>query len=355
MSLFTLQAGSRAYRKIQRDGLRAGDVGAVFGASGAAKWLAISGLDKAIFGRWLAASEQQILTFGTSVGAFKLAAAAQHNPVAALDRLAVAYIEQQYPDGLTREAIAQQLDLILDKTIPDAARHEILGNPRYLFSCAATACPGLLGSEQAPLQWLGMAGTALRELSPQRLQLRANLRRIIFCSEQARVLMQPQAGNFVALSEASLKPAIIASGSLPLYMHGVQGLHPHTLRDGGLLDYHPVPSNLLAAQQGLVLYPHFFPHLVERWFDKFYPWRKVTADRLEDVVLISPSQAFCDSLELGRVPDRSDFKRYYNRDAERMRLWREVTVRSDEMGEQFLDAVQSGKIVSLLEPLPRQL
>ncbi|NNC54772.1 MAG: patatin-like phospholipase family protein, partial [Pseudomonadales bacterium] len=107
----------------------------------------------------------------------------------------------------------------------------------------------------------------------------------------------------------------------------------------------------LAPHKGLVLYPHFFPHLVERWFDKFYAWRKVSPERLQDVVLISPSSEYCASLELGRVPDRSDFQRYRNRDTERIRLWREAIARSNEMGEQFLAAVHSGDVVAQLKPI----
>ncbi|MGB5324406.1 MAG: patatin-like phospholipase family protein [Pseudomonadales bacterium] len=351
VSLFTVQAGAQAYAQIRREGLRVQDVAAVFGASGAAKWLAISGLDKAIFGRWLADAPQRILLFGTSVGAFKLAAAAQRNPVEALDRLAEAYIEQRYPDGLSLDAIDLQIKLILEQTMPQAELAGIIDNPRYLFSCGATACSGLLGNDQAVPQSLGMLATALRELSPRVLGLEAGLKRVIFCVDAARPLLQGSGSELVTLDAQALTPAIIASGSLPVYMRGVRGLHAHTLRDGGLLDYHPVPANILGAGSGLVLYPHFYTHLVERWFDKFYPWRKVAPARLDNVVLISPSREFCASLELGRLPDRGDFKRFEKRDDERMRLWRAARLRSEELGEQFLERAASGEIAGDVRPL----
>ena len=49
-NLLTLAAGPVALKHIREHGLRPDDVGTIFGASGAAKWLAIAGLDKAIFG-----------------------------------------------------------------------------------------------------------------------------------------------------------------------------------------------------------------------------------------------------------------------------------------------------------------
>ena len=57
MSQLVIQAGPDAYAKIQRDGLQAEDIAAVFGASGAAKWLGIYGLDSAIFSRWLVSGQ----------------------------------------------------------------------------------------------------------------------------------------------------------------------------------------------------------------------------------------------------------------------------------------------------------
>ena len=75
MKTLRLLAGRKAYKKIKTNGLSQNDISAVFGASGAAKWLTIYGLDSTIFGRWLSTSKQPIDLFGTSVGAFKLAAA----------------------------------------------------------------------------------------------------------------------------------------------------------------------------------------------------------------------------------------------------------------------------------------
>ena len=78
--------------------------------------------------------------------------------------------------------------------------------------------------------------------------------------------------------------------------------------DGGLIDYHlhlPWPRF-----DGLVLYPHFTDRIVPGWLDKALPWRKARAEWLDNVVLVSPSREYLARLPHGKLPDRSDFKRY---------------------------------------------
>ncbi|MEC7154799.1 MAG: hypothetical protein VXW66_04980 [Pseudomonadota bacterium] len=80
--VLTLAAGPTALKHVREHGLSPNDVRTIFGASGAAKWLAIAGLDKAIFGNWMAdrTATAPVDLYGTSVGAFKLAAAARRDP-----------------------------------------------------------------------------------------------------------------------------------------------------------------------------------------------------------------------------------------------------------------------------------
>ena len=89
-------AGHRAYERIRSGGLSADDVNMVVGASGAAKWLVLPGLESALFGQWFTGRKKPLHLYGTSIGSWKSAAAAQQNPQAAFDRLAQAYIHQHY-------------------------------------------------------------------------------------------------------------------------------------------------------------------------------------------------------------------------------------------------------------------
>lgn len=353
MSQLVIQAGPDAYAKIQRDGLQAEDIAAVFGASGAAKWLGIYGLDSAIFSQWLVTAKQKIFLYGTSVGAFKLAAAAQCDSALAFKRLADGYIAQDYSKDFSTAAIARETQRIIDKVLPDEAVTQVLNSEKYLFGCGAVQCTGLLGSESLMQQRLGMVRATVQNALPW--MGRPEFTRVICAGEAARPLIKLDAGRFISLQEDTFKSAILASGSLPVYMSGVRGLDGQVdavYRDGGLLDYHPIPRNLLSDHTGLVLYPHFYPHLVEQWFDKFYPWRKVSADRLANVVLISPSESFVQTLPQQRIPDRKDFSLYRGRDQQRIALWQRAAEQSFELGEAFLSLQKTGDIARMVKPLP---
>ena len=151
----------------------------------------------------------------------------------------------------------------------------------------------------------------------------------------------------VTLDKKNLGPALSASGAIPVMMHGIEietedGIHLY--RDGGMLDYHPIPSQLWPSNEGIVLYPHFYDYLKWRWFDKFYPWRKVSASKLDNVVIFAPSDDYVKSLPYGRIPSRNDFKRFIKNEPKRLEVWQTAVQRSEELGEAFLELVQSGRI-----------
>lgn len=354
MGLLDIQAGSEIYQQICDRGLSASDVTAVIGASGAAKWLSIYGLDRAIFSQWLPAAEQRILLFGTSVGAFKLAAACRRDAAAALDALADTYIEQSYPDGASRDAIASELQRILQASLGDGAE-EILQHPQFFYHCGAVRARGLLASGARLPQQLAMA-QAFLSTPMGRSSHRLSMQRTVFRDPRCPGRLPGRDGFSsveVDLNADNVMAAITASGSIPVMMHGQQnipGAPDGWYFDGGLLDYHPVPDNLYTSE-GVVLYPHFYPQVKEGWFDKFYRWRNASPQQLSRVLLLSPSSEFWASTRLGRVPDRRDFARYANNDAERIDLWREVADKTHQLGETFLELVSSGDIRQTVRPL----
>lgn len=355
MSSLRVIAGASAYRHIQSRGLSSADVSAVFGASGAAKWLAIVGLDKAVFAEFLADCHHPIQLYGTSVGAFKLAAACQQDPLDALTRLAQAYIDQQYPGKITADSVVRETRKIIDTVLTEQGVREILEHPNFSFHCGAVRCKGLLASSNRQLQKLAMVQAFLLSLvgcSPQ-----AGLfSRSIFGDPRRLHELKAMEGmqtDFIATSKDNLQQAVLASGSIPVLMPGVTSIpgSPATAvyRDGGLLDYHPVPEKILLPAPGLVLYPHFYPYLIEGWFDKFFPWRKVPLSRLDNVLMVAPSEQFIRSLPNARIPDRQDFYRYQGRDTERQAIWTEVMGRSEELGEEWLSLIKSGRIADVVE------
>ena len=358
MTTLKLLAGPTAYQHIHNHGLSPEDISAVFGASGAAKWLAIYGLDRAIFADWLSASHHPIDLFGTSVGAFKLAAAAQQNPADALDKLAEAYVRQNYQGKITAEQVAAEVENILNAFLSTNTIDEVLSNSRFNFQCGSVLCKGWLASENSNKQKAVMAKALLS--SPfGKSQHRTLFDRAIFqakASAEANRFKSSDGFNShrIQLSADNFRQAILSSGSIPVAMLGVTdipGAPAGTYRDGGLLDYHPLPSNIADYSQGLVLYPHFYPYLKEGWFDKFWPWRKANNQQLDRTLIICPSDSYMASLPGGRIPDRQDFYRFKNNDAERVDRWQLAMSRSHALGEEFMQLTRSGEIASRVELL----
>ncbi len=355
MSLLTISSGPDAYAKIQRDGLCADDINAVFGASGAAKWMAIYGLDKAIFSQWFSGRQQELLLFGTSVGAFKLAAACHTNPVDGLDRLAQGYIHQSYPDGSTTDDTEREFLKLKRQVISPDKINEILLHPSFRFSCGAVRCLGDLASHDVAVQKKACIKAAFKNLRG-RHGLQKELERIIFYDVRAQFPFF-SGDNYrteaIKLNQKNLEKALSASGSIPVYMKGIEnipGAGEGLYRDGGLLDYHPVPENLW-RDDGLILYPHFYSTCSIGWFDKFLPWRKATAQQMRQVVMVSPTQKFLGTFELCRIPDRRDFKRFAKNDSERIRLWQDVADKSQLLGEEFMALANSGRLAEMVKPM----
>jgi hypothetical protein len=356
MTTLKILAGPKAYTQIKQNGLAPTDISAVFGASGAAKWLTIYGLDLAIFSQWLPASDQSIDLFGTSVGAFKLAAAAQTNSVRAMDLLADAYINQRYEGKVTARQVAIETSRILAAFLSPQTIDEILTNPRYNYHCGAVLCKGLLASDNVTVQKLAMGKAFLLSLIGRKA-LRNTFDRAVFYGGKPQFDLaggDAYTTHKIALNSDNFRDAILASGSIPVVMPGVAdvaGGPAGNYRDGGLLDYHPVPANIGDIDKGLVLYPHFYTEVKEGWFDKFSPKRVVSAQQLDNVVLIGPSDDFVKSLPGGAIPDRKDFYTFKGNDPERIRRWTIAKDRSGELGEEFMQLASSGDIAAMVAPL----
>ena len=118
---------------------------------------------------------------------------------------------------------------------------------------------------------------------------------------------------------------------------------------GGIIDYNlDLP---FVNDDSIVLYPHFSDRIIPGWFDKALKRRKPSPSNMSNVVLGAPSQEFIDRLPLKKIPGREDFKTFAGRDRERMEYWRAVIRESGRLGEEFLEAVESGKVRELVRPM----
>nr|WP_319490660.1 patatin-like phospholipase family protein [uncultured Desulfobacter sp.] len=344
----TILAGRTAYRHIKENGLSPDDIDAMLGASGAAKWLSIYGLDSAIFSQWFSGRTRPLHLFGTSVGAWKFAAAAQTDCREAFDRLKRAYIHQHYKGGVKAAQIARETRRIMNEFLTHQAIDEILDHPWIRIGFSATRCKGPIGSQHSSVQAMGIGQAFALNAISRKLQ-RFCFERVLFHHPQYDTGILEE-NNFpttaVPLDRNNFSKALLASGSIPMVMAGVTdipGAPEGTYRDGGLLDYHPA-FTLNPEQTGFILYPHFYTALTPGWFDKKFAGRRLKGKAVDRIILLAPSPEFVSTLPFGRIPDRQDFIRLMGRDYERIAAWNKAADMCRVLGYEFMEAADNGSI-----------
>ncbi|WP_028630474.1 patatin-like phospholipase domain-containing protein [Metapseudomonas resinovorans] len=348
----TLRAGRRALAHIRGQSLKPADVGILPGAAGGPKALGIQGLDLALFGEWLPRAPRERALIGASIGSWRFASACLPNAVDGIRRLGELYTSQRFPKGVSMAEVSRLCGLMLDELL-QGQDAKVLATPHYRLNVVVVKSHGLLAHDRRGALSLGLSSVIGSNLLG-RPHLARHFERVILHDARQNPPLAPLSdfpSRFHALDTGNLRHALLASGSIPMVMEGVRdipGAGPGTYRDGGLLDYHlDLPYN----PGGVVLYPHFTDKVVPGWFDKGLPWRKGDAERLQDVLLISPSREYLATLPHGKLPDRKDFKRYLGDDAGRERYWRKAMAESQRLGDEFLELVDNGKLGERLQNL----
>ncbi len=351
-------AGTKAMHTISRNGLSPEMVKTVLGAAGGPKWLVLQGLDRAIFSSWFNDRTEPLFLLGSSIGAWRFATASQNNPSEALDRFLSAYIAQRYSPNPEREEITLECAKILGALLGSTGIEEILHHPFLRLGVFAAHCKWPVASDNKVLLALGLADAALYNVV-HRAGLRFFFDRMLFFDPRN----PPPLGKTsdvetqkIPLSARNLERVLLASGSVPLLISGVNNIPDAprgTYRDGGVLDYHfdlPIlrdDDNV----DGLILFPHYTDRIIPGWFDKHLPWRKPQEANVDRLLLISPSKQFIERLPYKRIPDREDFSFFKGRDEERVAYWNEVIEASTYLGQEFLEAVETGTVRELTKPI----
>lgn len=352
--MLNIYAGPRAKQQLQQNGFRPKLFDTILGASGGPKWFVLAGLDRILVSEFFATSAQTVHVIGTSAGAFRAACMCQRDSRSAIDRLAHFYAKTVYSDHPSPDEISQSAADILGKMLGDNGVQEILTNTRFKAHFIVARSKGLVASENGTLQMLGLARSAFANLR-SRTRLSRYFDRVTFGTQALEILDPYDLGNqFVPLTEDNLKPALLASGSIPMVMSGIvniPGAGHGMYRDGGITDYHfDLQFAHQASSGGLTLYPHFYPRPITGWFDKRLSYRKPHADSYDNVVMLVPSQEFIASLPYGKISDRNDFTKLS--EAHRIPYWHTILSESDRLAEYFLEAVKSGRIVDEIKDLP---
>lgn len=329
---FTIYAGPRAAAFVRERGLRADDVACVPAAAGGPKGLALIALDKWLFGEWLAGS--RVEQIGASIGAWRMYAAAQRDAPAALDRLAEGYLAQRFPHRASAQQVADECRRFVRKVLESTGIDTLRPGAR-LAVITARARGVLHGSTSRA----AFARAALANVW-SRPRLAAHLERVVFTAGGAafpRDRFDAFGLQRIAFTPENLEDALLASGSIPLVCEPVRnpaGAPRGEYWDGGMIDYHLLlPYRSL---EGIVLYPHFVPHLTPGWLDKFLPWRAQPRSHpwLDNMLLFAPSRALLERLPNRKLPDRNDFYRYAREDERRMRDWRRAVAECQRFADE---------------------
>jgi len=351
-STLTLRAGPQALAHIRERGLRPEDIDVIPGASGGAKFFVLGGIDRFLFSDFLQQPRTRLLhAIGSSIGSWRLACLAQRDPGAALARVHHAYIyEQEYTPKPSVREITEVSARVLDRLLGPNGVEEILSHPFVRLHVITAEGRGLAASERKLMLALTLAIAAAANVV-SRKALALQLRRSIFHTAGGDTPFGtladfPTAHH--ALTRENLRAALLASGSIPTLLAGVALPEtPGSLHwDGGTIDYHLDID--FGASDGIVLYPHFYSHVVPGWFDKALRWRRARARNFMRTLLIAPSDEFVASLPGGRIPDRRDFQTFSH--VERARRWQTVLDRSAELGEELRELIATGRIADALQP-----
>ncbi|MGZ8302341.1 MAG: patatin-like phospholipase family protein [Telluria sp.] len=349
MNALSIHAGPAALAHLRSHGLQPQDIAVIPAAAGGAKGLIFSSLDQWLFGSWLPQAPRERTLIGSSIGAWRMAAACQADPVSAFERLGHLYCDQRY----TAKPSTQEIDDVCRNLLAEfigGHEHEILAHPHNRLSLLTVR--GLRALKQPAhrrAEMRGFAAASLLNLA-SRNRLSYMLERVVMSDHRdalpwLRDKFDSFTTHFAKLDADNLSAALLASGTLPLIMkpvRGIPGAPEGTYWDGGIIDYHlALPYARLGVEMpgSLVLYPHFTDHIVPGWLDKGLPWRRAArgANRawLDNVVIVSPSPGFLRQLPLGKLPDRKDFKHYGTDHDERIRNWKIAMSEGQRLRDEF--------------------
>ena len=348
----TFKAGAGALESVRRHGFDVGSIGTIAGASGGAKWLVLSQLDRAILSTVAPRLRGPVHLIGSSIGSWRFACYGQADPVAAIDRFEEAYLGQTYSEKPDIHEITARSREILRHVLGDAGVDEILGGPLFRMHIMAVRARHVMASERPAVLGAALIAAALLNAA-SRSTLGWSFERALFYDPRDLPPFFDVTGfplQRIPLAADNLEDAVVATGSIPLVLSGVRdiaGAKPGVYRDGGVIDYHlDLPHS---AAERLTLFPHFYSRIVPGWFDKKLKWRRPQAGNVERTILVSPSDEFVASLPYAKIPDRTDFANF--EPAERVRIWKQCVSACEAMADEFHEVIEKDQLAARLDPL----
>lgn len=350
----TFRAGPSAYRRIRNNGLSPNDVRVIVGAAGGPKWLILGHLDRVLFGRWFKGRTRPLHLVGSSAGAWRFAVACHPDGIQAIERFEQAYIHQYYSDRPGPEEISAEAARIIAAMMGDADPKALLSHPFLRPHIMTVGCKGLTRAGNLPLQFVGFAAAALLNIL-SRKNLGLFFERVWFYDPRSPLPIETFTDiktTPVSLTPQNIVGALRASGAIPLMMQGVKnipGAPTGVYRDGGVIDYHF--HQPFDCDDGIVLYPHFMDRVIPGWLDKRLLSRRPNPQFFDNMLLVSPSAAFLKRLPHGKIPDRTDFKRFLGDDPARIAYWQRAADLGELLADEWVETVFSGALQRRIAPL----
>ena len=346
------KAGPGAFNDVRKRGFSEERIGTIAGASGGAKWLVLSQLDRVITGRILPKLSGPVHLIGSSIGAWRFCCYAQSSPKDAIERFESAYLDQTYTEKPDAAEITRTSRDILRHLLGETGPRDIVSHPVLRTHIMTVRSRSIMASEWRPLLASGLLIAATMNFVSRR-SLGAFFYRSLFYDARDLPPFYNARGfplDRIRLTEQNILDAVTASGAIPLVLHGVKDIHgaPEGIyRDGGIIDYHlDLP---LSDPDRLTLFPHFFEQLVPGWFDKKLYWRRPHPEHTDRTVLICPSDEFIYSLPNNKVPDRNDFATMSPE--LRVKAWRSAVAACERLAEELNDVLDKDQLPARLERL----
>ncbi len=356
MNRLCIKAGPGAYERIRDGGFSLDAVTCYAGPAVGPRWLIAGGFDLTLQREEVLGRVQPLTLIGASAGAWRFAAWLQPEGEKSYRRLREAYIDTVYTRKDTPVSIRKSLENIIDRAIENDALPFALNSRRYRLAIITARARNLTASENIFLQRLGFAFAFLGNAISRDLLFRFQERVVFYSGPKppAFALRPDFRGVHVPLSNTNFKPALVATGAIPLLVAGardIYGAPRGVYRDGGLIDYH-LARSFGAKDNDLTLLFLHQDRLIPGWLDKRLTKRKPAAADLHNLLLVHPTAEFIASLPLGKVPDREDFITFIDDPQTRIANWRRAVAAAEPLGEIFLELLASGRIRDIVQPLP---
>lgn len=351
------KAGPAILDMIRGEGLSREKISVFAGPAGGPKWFVSVGFDRCLMETgFLKREGDRTLLCGASAGGWRCLAMACKDPINAYENLRIAYSRNIFTRQDTPRSIAESIQSNVNDFIGDEDIPYILNHPSFDLAIHTVLARGPGAASSKLSQGMGLLATAIANMiSPKGMNL--FYERVVFYAgkKKPRFLEDRFNGGSFPMTENNVRQVGIATGSLPYIIQGVKDIPDApkgVYRDGGLIDYQ-LNQDYAPGAGNLTLFFHYQERIVPGWMDKRLKRRTPPKGALKRLLQVYPTDKFLDLLPDRRLPDRKDFIIFVDNPHERIRRFDEVSKTSEILGAEFMEAVESGKIKSMVRPLLR--